>query len=129
MLVPALRSGNLPNMPLSRAEPNASAFNRQAQFPYNLRLKDFELAMQDVYDFFYDVNLLMRNKSLQRLDDMLRPAIMSGPSVTSAWACWSLSETKVIARSASMTASANMHIRSYSAASKSYIGPRSPHFG
>lgn len=34
--------------------------------------------MQDVYDFFFDVNSLMRDKSLERLDDMLRPAIMSG---------------------------------------------------
>jgi hypothetical protein len=34
--------------------------------------------MQDVYDFFYDVNLHLAGKGLQRLDDMLRPAIMSG---------------------------------------------------
>lgn len=34
--------------------------------------------MQDVYDFFYDVNKLLSSKGLQRLDDMLRPAIMSG---------------------------------------------------
>ncbi len=34
--------------------------------------------MQDVYDFFYDVNVLLAGKGLQRLDDMLRPAIMSG---------------------------------------------------
>lgn len=34
--------------------------------------------MQDVYDFFYDVNAFLSKKGLQRLDDMLRPAIMSG---------------------------------------------------
>jgi hypothetical protein len=34
--------------------------------------------MQDVYDFFSDVNVLLTKKGLQRLDDMLRPAIMSG---------------------------------------------------
>ncbi len=34
--------------------------------------------MQDVYDFFYDVNQLFEKKSLPRLDDELRPAIMSG---------------------------------------------------
>ena len=39
---------------------------------------DFESAMQDVYDFFYDVNSHLVSKGLQRLDDMLRPAIMSG---------------------------------------------------
>ncbi|BFU94714.1 MAG: hypothetical protein NTNFB02_14360 [Nitrospira sp.] len=33
------------------------------------------MAMQDVYDFFYDVNLGLTERGLQRLDDMLRPAI------------------------------------------------------
>src|SRR5687768_18219036 len=65
-------------MPLSRVTPNETAFNQRADLPYNLRLKDFELAMQDVYDFFFDVNTLLRDKHLERLDDMLRPAIMSG---------------------------------------------------
>src|SRR5881275_282095 len=55
-----------------------NAFNSKAELPFQLRLKDFETAMQDVYDFFYDVNLLLTSKGLQRLDDMLRPAIMSG---------------------------------------------------
>jgi len=36
------------------------------------------MAMQDVYDFFYDVNCGLTERGLQRLDDMLRPAIMSG---------------------------------------------------
>jgi len=36
------------------------------------------MAMQDVYDFFCDVNTLLGQKGLERLDDMLRPAIMSG---------------------------------------------------
>jgi hypothetical protein len=53
-------------------------FNASAELPYELRLRDFEMAMQDVYDFFYDVNLLLLGKGLQRLDDMLRPAIMWG---------------------------------------------------
>lgn len=65
-------------MPLMRMQPSAGAFNPDAVLPYNLRIKDFELAMQDVYDFFFDVNSLLRAKSLERLDDMLRPAIMSG---------------------------------------------------
>src|SRR5450432_1613276 len=53
-------------------------FNHQAALPYSLRLKDFEIAMQDVYDFFFDVNTLFLEKGLPRLDDTLRPAIMSG---------------------------------------------------
>jgi len=36
------------------------------------------MAMQDVYDFFFDVDTLLAAKGLQRLHDMLRPAIMSG---------------------------------------------------
>ncbi|MGE0656873.1 MAG: hypothetical protein AB7P09_14725 [Pyrinomonadaceae bacterium] len=36
------------------------------------------MAMQDVYDFLFDVNSHLVGKGLQRLDDMLRPAIMSG---------------------------------------------------
>jgi hypothetical protein len=45
-----------------------------------LRLKDFELAMHDVYDFFFDVNTLLVQKGLQRLEDMLerRKATLSG---------------------------------------------------
>jgi len=34
--------------------------------------------MQDVYDFFYDVNTDLVIKGLERLDEMVRPAIMSG---------------------------------------------------
>jgi hypothetical protein len=43
-----------------------------------LRLEDFEIAIQDVYDFFFDVNKLFLEKGLPRLDDILRPANMSG---------------------------------------------------
>lgn len=52
--------------------------NRDADLPFQLRLEDFALAMQDVYDFFHDVNVGLVGKGLERLDDMLRPAIMSG---------------------------------------------------
>lgn len=53
-------------------------FNRDAEMPYDLRIPDFEIAIQDVYDFFRDVNDLLMGKGLPRLDDMLRPAAMSG---------------------------------------------------
>jgi hypothetical protein len=53
-------------------------FNKKAALPFQLRLQDFAMAMQDIYDFFYDVNSNLIRKGLQRLDDMLRPAIMSG---------------------------------------------------
>ena len=55
-----------------------TAFNESVSLPFNLRISDFEVAMQDVYDFFGDVNDLLSKKGLHRLDDMLRPAAMSG---------------------------------------------------
>jgi hypothetical protein len=65
-------------MSIERNVVTRQAFNDAAELPYELRLDDFAIAMQDVYDFFYDVNLLLTSKGLQRLDDMLRPANMSG---------------------------------------------------
>lgn len=63
---------------IQRNHVNGDAFNDTAELPFQLRLKDFELAMQDIYDFFHDVNTALTGKGLQRLDDVLRPAIMSG---------------------------------------------------
>ena len=63
---------------LTRQEVDPSGFNGNFDYPYELRQIDFESAMQDVYDFFHDVNTHLRSKGLQRLDDMLRPANMSG---------------------------------------------------
>lgn len=63
---------------IPREHVDIAAFNRAAELPFELRLKDFELAMQDIYDFFHDVNTALTGKGLQRMDDMLRPAIMSG---------------------------------------------------
>jgi hypothetical protein len=63
---------------LVRERVNRTNFNPAALLPYSLRLEDFEIAMQDVYDFFFDVNTLFFEKGLPRLDDTLRPAIMSG---------------------------------------------------
>lgn len=65
-------------MAITRNVVDRSKFNPAVQLPYELRPQDFELAMQDVYDFFYDVNTHLTSKGLERLDDMLRPAIMSG---------------------------------------------------
>lgn len=46
--------------------------------PYNLTALDFEHAMQDVYDFFYDMNRNLRDRNLRRFEDMNRPAAISG---------------------------------------------------
>lgn len=63
---------------IERQEVYVDKFNPAAALPYNLRVLDFQSAMQDVYDFLYDVNTHLRDRKLSRLDDMLRPAIFSG---------------------------------------------------
>ena len=65
-------------MPIIRETPDNAKFNRDIVFPYQLRTEDFGLVMQDVYDFFFDVNFRLFEKGLKRLDEMLRPASMSG---------------------------------------------------
>lgn len=52
--------------------------NADAVLPFQLRIADFEIAMQDVYDFFFDVNSLFYEKGLPRLEETLRAANMSG---------------------------------------------------
>ncbi len=65
-------------MAIAREIIDNAKFNKAVSLPYQLRLADFELAMQDVYDFFHDVNGLLLQRGLHRMDDMLRPAAMSG---------------------------------------------------
>ncbi|HEY3661002.1 MAG TPA: hypothetical protein VGK91_07225 [Candidatus Udaeobacter sp.] len=65
-------------MPAERNRPKRDCFNQNASLPFQLRVEDFEIAMQDVYDLFYDVNTGLLEKGLERLDDFVRPAIMSG---------------------------------------------------
>ena len=69
---------NNETMGIARNTVDKSKFNPAARLPFELRQEDFGLAMQDVYDFFFDVNGSLTSKGLERLDDMLRPAIMSG---------------------------------------------------
>ncbi len=65
-------------MPITRNEVNSDKFNPAVILPYELRTQDFQLAMQDIYDLFYDVNKILISRGLDRFDDMLRPAAMSG---------------------------------------------------
>ncbi len=65
-------------MPHIRNTVDLGKFNSNAVLPYALRVLDFQAAMQDVYDLFYDLNDLLLDRGLQRLDEMLRPAAMSG---------------------------------------------------
>lgn len=63
---------------MAKATVDKTGFNTAVALPYSLRVSDFEVAMQDVYDFFDDVNTMLSGKGLHRLDDMMRPAAMSG---------------------------------------------------
>ena len=65
-------------MPIVRNVVDPEGFNYELALPYQLRIDDFRLALTDVYDFFFDVNEHLTGRGLRRLDDFLRPAIMSG---------------------------------------------------
>ena len=65
-------------MAVKKNEVASQSFNKEIALPYELRVADFSAAMQDIYDFFFDVNSGLVEKGLARLDEMLRPAIMSG---------------------------------------------------
>ncbi len=65
-------------MPITRQRVRADAFTPTPSLPYELRLIDFESAMQDVYDFFFDVNSFLIGKGLPRLEETLRAANLSG---------------------------------------------------
>ena len=57
---------------------DASRLNNEVTLPYSLRLNDFQIAMEDVYDFLFDVNSFFLERGLPRLEDLLRPANLSG---------------------------------------------------
>jgi hypothetical protein len=61
-----------------RSKLDPAAFNQAAALPYDLRVIDFQAAMEDVYDFFHEVNTLLIGKGLHRLEEMMRPAALSG---------------------------------------------------
>ena len=61
-----------------RATVDHSKLNKAHPLAFGLRLTDFVNAMEDVYDFFYDVNTNLTGKGLRRLEDMMRPANLSG---------------------------------------------------
>ena len=65
-------------MSIKRSRVDDRWFNPAPSLPFNLRMDDVALAMQDVYDFFYDVNSFLLGRGLPRLDDTIRSAIMSG---------------------------------------------------
>lgn len=65
-------------MAIQRSAVSEDSFNPAPSLPFNLRSEDVKLAMRDVYDFFFDVNSFLLGRGLPRLDDTIRPAILSG---------------------------------------------------
>lgn len=65
-------------LPVPRSVVDVDGFNGELGLPYSLRVQDFQMAMQDVYDFLYDVDSHLVARSLRRFESMLRPAILSG---------------------------------------------------
>ena len=51
-------------MPHVRNAVEQSKFNPSVDRPYALRRLDFQAAMQDVYDIFYDLNTLLLGRGL-----------------------------------------------------------------
>ena len=66
-------------MPVRKEIVDLSCFNQELELPYSLRLKDFEVAMQDVYDFLFDVNThLTILRAVE--EDLKRVMPLSSPS-------------------------------------------------
>jgi hypothetical protein len=63
---------------MRRAIVDETRFNPDAHLPFELRTLDFRLAMQDAYDFLFDVNEALTRKGLPRLEESVRGAIFSG---------------------------------------------------
>jgi len=61
-----------------RQQVDQSKLNNDRAFPYALRTSDFQIAMEDVYDFLFDVNSFFLERGLPRLEDLLRAANLSG---------------------------------------------------
>lgn len=63
---------------LPKATVDPSNFNQSHPMAFGLSLKAIHRSMEDVYDFFHDVNQSLVEKNLRRLEDMMRPANLSG---------------------------------------------------
>lgn len=53
-------------------------FNRAADLPYGLRVAEVRAALEDVYDFLYNVNKFLTEKGWDRLEETLLGATFSG---------------------------------------------------
>lgn len=63
---------------MQRLSADPSKFNPTGLLPYELRLDDFRMAIQDVYDLLFDINSALVGRGLPRMEEIVRPAIFSG---------------------------------------------------
>lgn len=63
---------------LDRPTLHPKGFNEEAALPYGLRVGEVKAALDDVYDFFYNVNRLLVEKGWDRLEETLMAASFSG---------------------------------------------------
>ena len=54
-------------MAIYRNTVDTTKFNDEAALPFELRIQDFQSAIRDVYDFFFDLNSHLIGKGLQNL--------------------------------------------------------------
>lgn len=74
---PLFPLGRLARLAIIKAKVDGR-FNSAASLPYELRLKDFDAAIEDAYDLLYDINAALAARGLRRLEETVRPAVFSG---------------------------------------------------
>ena len=68
--------------PHAGAKVDPDGFNPDIVLPYSLRLVDFDIAMQDVYDLFRDINGLLLDRGWVGLKRCSDPPPCQGSSRT-----------------------------------------------
>ena len=63
---------------LERPNLHPRGLSSNAQLPYGLRLAEVRAALEDIYDFFYNVNRFLVEKGWDRLEETLMAATFSG---------------------------------------------------
>lgn len=63
---------------IERPNLHPRGFNSSVVLPYGLRAAEVRAALEDVYDFLYNVNRFLVGKGWDRLEETLMPATFSG---------------------------------------------------
>ncbi len=63
---------------LERPTLHPQGFKNAVDLPYGLRVAEVKAAIDEIYDFFYNVNGFLVGKGWERLEEMLQAAALSG---------------------------------------------------